>query len=300
MEQVGAVLTTEEPALPASTLWVVATPIGNLGDLSPRAAAVLRGVDLVAAEDTRHTGKLLAHLGVRKELLSLHTFNEASQVAPLLARVAAGARIALVSDAGTPLISDPGFPLIRAAQDAGIAVVPVPGPSAVVTALSVAGLPCDRFAFEGFLPARQAARRERLEALAAEPRTLVFYEAPHRIEDCLADLCAVMGPAREAALARELTKRFEQIRRAPLGELLEWLRADEHRRRGEFVVMLRGAEGGAPASGSLDPDRVLSALLDELPVKQAVRLAARLTGANRNDLYKRALELQSPRDEPSP
>lgn len=300
MEEVGAVLTTEEPALPASTLWVVATPIGNLGDLSPRAAAVLRGVDLVAAEDTRHTGKLLAHLGVRKELLSLHTFNEASQVAPLLARVAAGARIALVSDAGTPLISDPGFPLVRAAQDVGIPVVPVPGPSAVVTALSVAGLPCDRFAFEGFLPARQTARRERLEALAAEPRTLVFYEAPHRIEDCLADLCEVMGPAREAALARELTKRFEQIHRAPLGELLEWLRADEHRRRGEFVVMLRGAEGGAPASGSLDPDRVLSALLDELPVKQAVRLAARLTGANRNDLYKRALELQSPRDEPSP
>jgi len=272
------------------TLYVVATPIGNLADIGARAVEVLGRVDLVAAEDTRHTAALLAHLGLKKRLLSLHTYNESSRTGVILERLANGESVALVSDAGTPLISDPGFPLVRAAREAGFRVTPVPGASALVAALSVSGLPCDRFVFEGFLPARGAARRARLETLRNEPRTLVFYESPHRIEAALADMVEIIGGGREAVLLRELTKTFEQIHAAPLEAMPQWLAGDPDRRRGEFVIVVAGAEAVAP-----DAERqreVLSVLLEYLRVKDAAAAAARLTGASRRDLYQLALKLK--------
>ncbi len=272
------------------TLYVVATPIGNLADIGARAVEVLGRVDLVAAEDTRHTAALLAHLGLKKRLLSLHTYNESSRTGVILERLANGESVALVSDAGTPLISDPGFPLVRAAREAGFRVTPVPGASALVAALSVSGLPCDRFVFEGFLPARGAARRARLETLRNEPRTLVFYESPHRIEAALADMVEIIGGGREAVLLRELTKTFEQIHAAPLEAMPQWLAGDPDRRRGEFVIVVAGAEAVAP-----DAERqreVLTVLLEYLRVKDAAAAAARLTGASRRDLYQLALKLK--------
>ncbi len=272
------------------TLYVVATPIGNLADIGARAVEVLGRVDLVAAEDTRHTAGLLSHLGLKKRLLSLHTYNESSRTATLLDLLAQGQSVALVSDAGTPLISDPGFPLVRAAREAGFRVTPVPGPSALVAALSVSGLPCDRFVFEGFLPAKQGARRAHLEVLRNEPRTLVFYESPHRIEATLADMAAVMGGEREAVLLRELTKTFEQIHAAPLARMQPWLAADADHRRGEFVIVLAGAEA---ESSDVEVQReVLGVLLDYMRVKDAAAAAARLTGASKRDLYQLALTLK--------
>ncbi len=272
------------------TLYVVATPIGNLADIGARAVEVLGRVDLVAAEDTRHTAGLLSHLGLKKRLLSLHTYNESSRTATLLDLLAQGQSVALVSDAGTPLISDPGFPLVRAAREAGFRVTPVPGPSALVAALSVSGLPCDRFVFEGFLPAKQGARRAHLEVLRNEPRTLVFYESPHRIEATLADMAAVMGGEREAVLLRELTKTFEQIHAAPLARMQPWLAADADHRRGEFVIVLAGAEA---ESSDVEAQReVLGVLLDYMRVKDAAAAAARLTGASKRDLYQLALTLK--------
>ncbi len=269
-------------------LYIVATPIGNLEDISQRAIRVLSEVDVIAAEDTRHSGALLRHLNVSSPLVSLHEHNEERQVRSLIARLRNGDSIALISDAGTPLVSDPGYRLVRAAQDDAIQVVPVPGPSAVLAALSAAGLPTDRFAFEGFLPAKPAARRKRLEALTAEPRTLVFFESTHRIADSLADMAAIFGPEREAALAKELTKSFESIRRGPLRDLHAWLTAQAERSRGEFVVMIGGAEETAEDDGQ-QAERVVQILAAELPLKQAAALAAEITGVARNKLYRRAL-----------
>jgi 16S rRNA (cytidine1402-2'-O)-methyltransferase len=280
--------------LAPGTLFVVATPIGNRADLTERARETLAGVDLVAAEDTRHTGQLLAQLGIATPLVALHEHNEAVRTTELVARLKEGARIALVSDAGTPLISDPGFRLVAAAGAAGLPVVPVPGACAAVAALSVAGLPTDRFVFEGFLPARAAARRARLAALVAERRTLVFYEAPHRIAETLADLAAAFGAARPAVLARELTKLHETVYRGALGELVARAGADANVARGEAVLVVAGAPeaGEAEAADPARLDRLLAALLAGVPLSQAVDLAAEATGERRNRVYERALALR--------
>lgn len=273
-------------------LYVVATPIGNLGDLSPRALEVLGGVTLVAAEDTRRTGALMREFGVVTPLRSLHEHNEAARAPELLERLAAGDAVALVSDAGTPLVSDPGYLLIDGAHRRGIPVLPVPGPSAVTALLSVAGLPVARFAFEGFLPQRPGPRRERLEAVAAEPRTLVFYESPHRIGVLLGELVETFGATRLGAVGRELTKRFEEVCRAPLGELREHFAGEARAPKGEYVVAVAGDPNGAGAGLGVDGERLLRTLIEELPVKQAAAIAARVTGESRNALYRRALDLQ--------
>ena len=272
-------------------LYVVATPIGNLADISARAREVLAAVDVVAAEDTRHSGTLLSHLGIKTQLISLHDHNEAERAPLLVARLQAGESVALISDAGTPLISDPGFDLVRAARAAGITVTPIPGASALVAALSVSGLPTDRFIFEGFLPAKQGARRERLAALSQEPRTLVFYESVHRLKESLEDMAAALGPKRRAVLARELTKLHEGVRDASLKELVGWAGSDPAAAKGEVVVMVAGAAAAESAALDAEAERVLKLLLAELPVKQAAALAAGITGLNKNPLYQRALEL---------
>ena len=265
-------------------LHVVATPIGNLEDLSPRALRTLREVALIAAEDTRHTRQLLAHFGVERPLLALHDHNEAQQVDALLARLRAGEDVALVSDAGTPLISDPGYRLVRAVREAGIAVSPVPGACAAIAALCAAGLPSDRFVFEGFLPAKSGARRERLKALASEARTLVCYESGHRIEESLGDCVAVFGAERRAVLARELTKRFETLLDGTLAQLAARVSTDADQRRGEFVLIVEGA--GEDADAALcEGRRIYAALAEHLPPSSAARIAAELSGAPRKALY---------------
>lgn len=275
------------------TLYVVATPIGNLGDITARAIETLSSVDVIAAEDTRHSAKLLRHFGIRTKMVAVHEHNERNQEAWLLEQLRDGKSIALISDAGTPLISDPGYPLVHAALAADIKVVPIPGPSAVVAALSVSGLPSDRFVFEGFLPPRGPARRAVLERLRSEPRSIIFYEAPHRIIESLQDMTEVFGAGREAAVARELTKRFETVRSQSLGELLAWLQRHEEQQQGEFVVLVHGATRTAESTEeSAEIGRVLGILLQELPVSQAAELAARITGAPKNQLYKRALSLR--------
>lgn len=272
-------------------LFVVATPIGNLDDLSERARVCLAEADAVAAEDTRRARRLLAHIGVSVPLISLHEHNEQARVDGLLSRLRAGESIALVSDAGTPLISDPGYRLVRAARQAGLPVVPVPGASSVIAALSVAGLPTDRFAFEGFLPARRAARRQRLASLAADPRTLVFFESGRRVAGCLTDMADAFGGEREAVIARELTKLHETVRMDALAILAEWVTADREQQLGEFVVMVRGSDAEPASAASVSEDAVLAPLVAELPTRQAARIAARITGRPRNALYRRALEL---------
>jgi 16S rRNA (cytidine1402-2'-O)-methyltransferase len=266
-------------------LWVVATPIGNLDDLSPRAGATLRAVALVAAEDTRHSAPLLGVAGSHARTLALHEYNEREQAARIVEQLLRGEDVALISDAGTPLVSDPGYRLVRAAREAGCEVSPVPGPCAAIAALSAAGLPSDRFVFEGFLPARRAARRERLQALAAESRTLIFYESSHRIVESIDDAVTVFGAAREAVLARELTKLFETIIAAPLGELAARLGADANQRRGEFVVLVAGASGEDADAGIAEGRRVFALLREELPPARAAKLAAAITGAPRKALY---------------
>lgn len=268
----------------AGTLWVVATPIGNLGDLSPRAQQVLRDVRVVAAEDTRHSRPLLQHFGIATPLTALHEYNEREAVAGLVAHLLDGADVALVSDAGTPLVSDPGFRLVRAARAAGVAVKAVPGASAVIAALSVAGLPSDRFVFEGFLPAKAGARRARLAELAGETRTLVFYESSHRIADCCSDLCAAFGGGREAALLRELTKVHETYLGPTLGDIAARVEADAEQRLGEFVVLVAGC-GDAVDVQLAEGRRVFAILREELPPARAAKLAAAISGAPRKALY---------------
>lgn len=278
----------------AGVLYVVATPIGNLDDISARALRVLREVKLIAAEDTRHSQRLLQHFGIETPLAPCHEHNEREQGGRFITRLLGGDDVALISDAGTPLISDPGFHLVRQARAAGIRVVPVPGPSALIAALSAAGLPSDRFIFEGFLPAKAAARHARLEALREEPRTLIFYEAPHRLLESLEAMKDVFGAERPVVLARELTKTFETLRDLPLGELCEWVRGDTNQQRGECVLLIGGwqAPQGDDAV-SADALRVLDLLLAELPLKRAAALAAEITGVRKNLLYQVALERQS-------
>jgi 16S rRNA (cytidine1402-2'-O)-methyltransferase len=276
---------------PRGRLDVVATPIGNLGDLSPRAQEVLAGADVIAAEDTRHTGTLLKAIGVSRPLVSLHTHNESNRVPELLARLEAGEKIALVSDAGTPLLSDPGYELVREAARAGCDIHAIPGPSAIAAALTVAGLPTDRFCFEGFLPARSSERRTRLEAVAADPRTLVFFEAPHRIEECLVDMAAVFGSDRLAAVARELTKTHETTYRGTLVQLLDIAKADSNFSRGEITIVVEGAKEPEGKAEALQLEKVVSLLVKELPPSRAAALAAQLTGARRNEAYALAMRL---------
>lgn len=275
------------------TLYIVATPIGNLEDISARALRILKEVSLIAAEDTRHSSRLLQHFGINTPLAACHDHNEREQGGRFINRLLEGGSVALVSDAGTPLISDPGFHLVRQARAAQIPVVPVPGASAVIAALSAAGLPSDRFIFEGFLPAKATARRSRLDALKQEERTLIFYEAPHRLLESVEDLAAIMGGERVAVLARELTKTFETIKDAPLGELVEWIRSDSNQQRGECVLLISGYE--SPEKDSLTPEavRILNILLAEMPLKRAAALAAEITGERKNMLYQFALEQQN-------
>lgn len=279
------------------TLYVVATPIGNLEDISARALRVLREVKLIAAEDTRHSARLLQHFGINTPLTACHEHNEREEGSRLVQRLLGGDDLALVSDAGTPLISDPGYHLVRNARAAGVRVVPVPGACALIAALSASGLPSDRFVFEGFLPARSTARRQRLQAVVEEPRTLIFYEAPHRLLDCLADLRELFGVERPAVLGRELTKTFETIKGAPLGELHDWVAADSNQQRGECVLLVEGwqAPEGEDAL-SAEALRVLDLLLAELPLKRAAALAAEITGVRKNLLYQQALERQKAED----
>ncbi|MCL1634576.1 16S rRNA (cytidine(1402)-2'-O)-methyltransferase [Luteimonas sp. SX5] len=268
----------------SGSLFVVATPIGNLGDLSPRALETLKRVAAICAEDTRHTRQLLAHFGVERPLIALHEHNEDEIAERLVARLLAGESLALVSDAGTPLVSDPGFRLVRAARAAGVPVSPVPGPSALIAALSVAGMPSDRFVFEGFLPAKATARRERLSALAGETRTLVFYESAHRIEDALADAVAAFGAQRPATIARELTKLFETVLDGTLEDLRARVAADPNQRKGEFVLLVHGAGEDADAKVA-DGRRLYAKLSEHLPPSTAAKLAAELSGAPRKALY---------------
>ncbi len=272
-----------------SGLYIVATPIGNLGDLSPRALAVLAGADLVAAEDTRHTRRLFAHHGIDSRLTAYHEHSDAAAAERLCDRVAAGEAVALVSDAGTPLVSDPGYRLVRLAQDRGLPVIPVPGPCAAITALSAAGLPSDRFRFEGFLPAKAGPRAARLAALADERATLVFYEAPHRVLETLEALLDAFGGAREAVLARELSKAFETIRRAPLGALRDFVAGDADQRRGEIVLLVAGSEAAEPeidaALGQLARE-----LARDLPAKRVAALLSDFSGVRKNQLYRWLLE----------
>jgi len=287
----------ERTGLPAAgTLYVVATPIGNLSDLSPRACATLKSCDLIAAEDTRHTGVLLKHFQIGTPQLSLHDHNEGTRALEIIARLREGQSVALVSDAGTPAISDPGFELVRAVAAAGINIIAVPGPCAAIAALSIGALPTDRFCFEGFLPARGAARKLRLKSLEREARTLVIYESPHRVRETLEDCVAAFGAARAAAAVREATKLHETTYRGSLQALLEKSRTDADFSRGEIVLLIGGAEEARSAEEASEAkaqlDKVLIALLAELPLKQAARLAAQITGARDNEAYKRALVLK--------
>jgi 16S rRNA (cytidine1402-2'-O)-methyltransferase len=276
-------------------LYIVATPIGNLGDITERAISVLRDASVVAVEDTRHSRKLMLQFGIATPMIALHDFNEAERMTQLLARLTDGDSVALISDAGTPLISDPGYQLVRQAHACGIKVVPVPGSCAAIAALSCAGLPTDRFTFEGFLPAKSAARLAALESLRDEPRTMLFYEAPHRIVECLVDMVQSLGAEREATMARELTKTFETIAQATLGALLDKVRSDSNQQKGEIVLVVAGKPAAAE---ELDPHAVhtLKVLLEEMPLKQASAVAARITGIKKNLLYETALQLRHEKD----
>ncbi|WP_028080494.1 16S rRNA (cytidine(1402)-2'-O)-methyltransferase [Solimonas soli] len=278
------------PRIAPGHLYVVATPIGNLDDLAPRAQEVLDGVAAICAEDTRNTANLLTHFGIRKPLIAVHEHNEDEICARLVARLQGGDALALVSDAGTPLISDPGFAVVRAARKANLPVLAIPGPCAAIAALSISGIASDRFVFEGFLPAKGAARRERLAELAPETRTLIVYESSHRIADCVADIAAVLGGERPLCLARELTKLYEQSVRAGAAEVAAWLAADVNRARGEFVLVIGGAPpADDPRAG--EGERVLRLLLREMPASRAARVAAEITGARKKELYALALQL---------
>jgi 16S rRNA (cytidine1402-2'-O)-methyltransferase len=286
-------LHSEHPQKLETALYVVATPIGNLRDITLRALEVLAAADVVAAEDTRNTAHLLSqHRIYTNKLVAVHQHNERAAAEKIIAQLQAGQSVALVSDAGTPAVSDPGALLVQAVREAGYRVIPIPGPSAALAALSAAGLSDPHYLFYGFLPNKSPARRAVLQSLASYPCTLVFYEAPHRIVECVADLCATLGGDRQIVLAREITKLFETIHGCSLRDAEDWLQSDSNNQRGEFVMLVSGA---IPQPGlSFETICTLSKLLDELPLKQAVQLAAKITGANRNELYQRALQIKNP------
>ncbi|EGT0659277.1 16S rRNA (cytidine(1402)-2'-O)-methyltransferase [Proteus mirabilis] len=276
-------------AVTTSTLYIVPTPIGNLGDITQRALDVLSHVDLIAAEDTRHTGLLLQHFAINARLFALHDHNEQQKADQLISKLQQGLSIALVSDAGTPLINDPGYHLVNQCRKNGIKVVPLPGACAAITALSAAGLPSDRFCYEGFLPAKTKSRQDCLRDLAQEPRTLIFYESTHRLLDSLADMVTVWGEARYVVLARELTKTWETIQGMPVGELLNWVREDENRRKGEMVLIVEGYQ--KPQEDHFSPEvlRTLAILQKELPLKTAAAVTAEIYGVKKNALYKHVI-----------
>ena len=281
----------EHPQKLEAALYVVATPIGNLRDITLRALEVLATADVVAAEDKRNTAHLLSHHGISaNRLIAVHQHNERGAAEKIIALLQAGQSVAFVSDAGTPAVSDPGALLVQAVRAAGLRVIPIPGANAAIAALSAAGLADPHFLFYGFLPNRSAARRTALQALSNHPCTLVFYEAPHRIVECVSDLCAVLGGERQVVLAREITKLFETIHACALQDAEAWLLSDSDQQRGEFVVLVSGAppQTGLPA----ETLKTLSLLLEELPLKQAVQLAAKISGANRNELYQHALQMK--------
>ena len=282
----GDYIVSDQPGI----LYVVATPIGNIGDISPRAIQVLADVDLVAVEDTRHSGRLLTRLGLKKKLISLHEHNERARAGEIIQALADGLSVALISDAGTPLLSDPGYRLLRALRDAGLTAVPIPGPSALTAALSIAGLPTDRFVFEGFLPSRGSARIEHLNLLLGEKRTLVFYEAPHRLIKTVHDMASVLGSDRAACLARELTKQYETIYYGTLGELAARAEDDSNMARGEMVIVVAGSTDQKAVD---DPNivRLLKELLTELPPAKAARIASRFSGQARRSLYALATQI---------
>lgn len=272
------------------TLYVVATPIGNMQDFSPRGREVLAGVDLIAAEDTRHSARLLKHFGITTPMRSYHEFNERRAADALVERLLAGTNIALVSDAGTPLISDPGYRLVALAHERGVPVAAVPGPSAVMAALSVSGLPTDRFLYVGYVPEKPGRRRTFLQELASESVTLVLLEAPHRILDCLDDCVLLLGAQRAAAIARELTKRFETVKRATLVELRNWLRESPGRQKGEFVLVI-GATGAPAEMEESAVERVMKVLLRSHGARDAAAMGSEITGRKKNDLYRMALRI---------
>ena len=278
-----------------SALYIVATPIGNLGDITARAIEVLRTVDLIAAEDTRHSARLLQHFGITTRMTPYHDFSDDARVESLLSLVQAGQSIALISDAGTPLISDPGYRLVQRAKQQNIRVVPIPGVCAITTALSAAGLPSDRFAFEGFPAAKRTGRLKHYQSLVQETRTLIFYESPHRILESLDDMVEVFGAQRDAVVCRELTKTFETLHGATLGELQSWIREDPNRQRGEFVLLVRGAVVVQEEALNAEVLRMLEILLESLPLKQAAALTARISGVKKNLLYERALQMSKAR-----
>ncbi|MDP6437238.1 MAG: 16S rRNA (cytidine(1402)-2'-O)-methyltransferase [Gammaproteobacteria bacterium] len=280
------------------TLYIVATPIGNIDDISPRARTVLAGVDLVAAEDTRHTGRLLKHLGIKTRMISCHEHNEARRSAQILEQISAGGDVALVSNAGTPLLSDPGFQIVRAAADAGLCVSPVPGCSAAIAALSIAGLPTDSFSFAGFLPSSAAKRRARLQELAAYPATLILYESVHRIGATLDDIAGALGDSRQMVAARELTKLHETVYRGTVAQVAEQIAADPGGAKGEYTLVIAGAGAGSPAadSDSAGLDRTLRVLLGYLSVREAAEATAKILDVRRNEAYERALKLRESGD----
>lgn len=274
-----------------NALYIVATPIGNLGDITQRALDILQQADLIAAEDTRHSGRLLQHFNISTRMISYHDHSDERQVDSIIAKLQAGTSIALISDAGTPLISDPGYGLVKKAREAGVKVVPVPGVSAVITAMSAAGLPSDRFSFEGFPPHKSGARKQLFASLARDARTLVFYESPHRIVDCLKDLAAEFGEDRPLVMARELTKTFETFLSGGVAQVLEQVLADSNQQKGEIVLMVSGyrkLETGDELSP--EAEATMKVLLEELPVKQAATIGAKLTGEKKNKLYQWALD----------
>jgi 16S rRNA (cytidine1402-2'-O)-methyltransferase len=280
-----------QQSYPTATLYVVATPIGNVTDITLRALHVLLLADVVACEDTRKTGALLTRFGLNKQMVAAHQHNEREAADKLIQRLHAGERVALVSDAGTPAVSDPGARIVDAVRAAGLNVVPIPGASAAVTALSASGLVNDRFHFVGFLPARPKQRESELRTLKSMTATLVIYEAPHRIVDCIEALAAVFEPTRQVVFARELSKLFEEIHRCPVGEALAWVKGDANRERGEFVVLVEGATAAGDAEDA-EAERILNILLAECSVKQAANLTAQITGRKKNALYERALQIK--------
>lgn len=269
-----------------STLYIVPTPIGNLGDITQRAIEVLSSVDLIAAEDTRHTGKLLSHFNISTKTYALHDHNEQQKAQVLVDKLQQGLSIALVSDAGTPLISDPGYHLVNQCRQAGVKVVPLPGACAVVTALSAAGLPSDRFSFEGFLPPKSKGRKDKFLEIAKAERTCIFYESPHRIMDSLQDMLDILGPYREVVLARELTKTYETIQGMPLGELIPWIEEDDNRKKGEMVLLIHGFREQASDEIPDEVTRTLTILTKELPLKKAAAMTAEIYNLKKNALYK--------------